>query len=76
VHDPKEFLLKLTGRSRKKNIKKAILPEKGSTAKVGKNYNGTLISFLYNRWRLEEAIKHSGSLKRMYQAIKNFQPVI
>lgn len=72
---PKKFLLELTRRSRKKDIKHAILPGKGSTARVGPNYNDTLVSFLRNHWRIQEAIKYSDSLKRMFRALENFQPI-
>jgi hypothetical protein len=75
VPKPKKFLLELTVRSRKKDIKYAILPRKGSTARVGPNYNDTLISFLRKYWRIQEAIKYSDSLKRMFRSLENFQPI-
>lgn len=75
VTNPKEFLLELTRRSRKKYIKYAILPGKGSTARVGPNYNDFLISFLHDQWQLEEAINYSDSLKRMVKSLNKFQPV-
>lgn len=74
VPDPKKFLLDLTRRSRKKDIQIDLLPRKDSTARVGPNYNQALIYFLYKHWRLEEAIKYSASLNRMYRSLCNFNP--
>lgn len=76
VPDPKKFLLELTRRSRKKDIQTDLLPRKGSTARVGPFYNQALISFLYKYWQLEEAIKYSDSLNRMYRSLRNFNPKI
>lgn len=73
VDDPKKFLINITKRTRKKYIRNAIIPGPGSTATVGPDYNGTLIQFVRNKWRLKEAIKHSDSIKRTYRALKEFQ---
>lgn len=75
LEDPKSFLLKLTKKSKKQSMKKAILPAIGSTAKIGPDYNGVLISFVYNFWQVKEALKNSPSLKRAFSAIKTFKPV-
>ncbi len=72
---PKEFLIQLTRKSKKKEIRQAIVPKKGSTAKVGIDYNGMLSYFLRNYWRLEEAVKYSDSLKRTVNALNRFKPI-
>ncbi|MCP5049199.1 MAG: DUF4276 family protein [bacterium] len=72
VEKPKKFLLDLTRRSKKRNIKNAILPKPKSTARVGPDYNGTLARFLYRDWKLNEAVKHSDSLNRAFRALKKF----
>ena len=74
LDDPKKFLIRAARRSRKKNIKSALIPRPDSTALIGPDYNGTLMNFVRNRWRMNEAIKHSDSLRRTYHALKNFQP--
>jgi hypothetical protein len=43
--DPKRFLIEITVKSRKKELREAITPAKGSTARIGPDYNGTLINF-------------------------------
>ena len=75
LEDPKSFLLKLTKKSKKQSLKKAIVPAAGSTAKIGPDYNGVLISFVYNFWQVKEASKISPSLNRAFSAIKAFDPV-
>ncbi len=74
IRNPKEFLINLARRSNKKEIKYNILPKHGSSAKVGTGYNDTLIHFLHHHWRVEEAIKYSDSLKRLFHLLENFQP--
>lgn len=75
LEDPKSFLLKLTKKSKKQSLKKAIVPAIGSTAKIGPDYNGVLISFVHNFWQVKEASKNSSSLNRAFSAIKAFRPV-
>ncbi len=72
IDDPKQFLLNLARKSRYKEIKRAIVPNKGSSARVGPGYNGELITFVNGKWNLERAVKHSLSLKRTVDAIDNF----
>jgi len=72
IEEPKEFLVQLAKRSRKKSIKDALVPHTGSTALVGPGYNGVLMKFVQESWRLKEAVEHSDSLKRAFIALKNF----
>jgi hypothetical protein len=53
----------------------AIVPAAGSTAKIGPDYNGVLISFVHNFWQLKEASKICPSLNQAFNAIKAFRPV-
>lgn len=50
IIDPKEFLINLTKKSRKRYLREAIVPVHNSTAKVGRDYNGQLIQFVHNNW--------------------------
>ena len=75
LEDPKSFLLKLTKKSKKQSLKKAIVPAAGSTAKIGPDYNEVLISFVHNFWQVKEASKNYPSLNRAFSAIKTFRPV-
>lgn len=75
LEDPKRVLIELTARSRKRRLREAIIPAPGSTAKIGPDYNGALISFVQNRWKVQEAAKRSPSLNRSFHTIKIFQQV-
>jgi len=74
IPDPKQFLIELTKKSKKRDLKAAILPFKNSTAKVGKDYNSPLIQFVDQYWQAELAKPHSQSLRRAINAIANFKP--
>ncbi len=73
--DPKSALIELTVRSRKRQLREAIIPAPGSTAKIGPDYNGALILFVQNRWNVQEAASRSPSLNRAFNTIRTFQPV-
>lgn len=72
--DPKRFLIELTAKSRKRYLREAIIPAKGSTAKIGPDYNGTLINYTQRYWKIENAINNSPSLQSAFNAIKAFKP--
>ena len=73
--DPKRFLIELTAKSRKRRLRDAIIPTAGSTARIGPDYNGQLISYVQNKWKVKEAINHSQSLSKAFHAMRTFQPV-
>ncbi len=74
ISDPKQLLINLARKSRKRKLKDAIIPASGSTAKVGKDYNGPLVQFVKQRWDARVASTQSRSLDRAVQAIAQFQP--
>jgi len=76
IPDPKNFLIELVRGSRKKDLKRAIVPLPKTTPKQGPDYNAALIKFVYNHWEVEEAAKNSPSLRRTIDAIDNFKPEI
>ena len=75
LEDPKRSLLQLATRSKKRFLREAIVPAIGSTAKIGPDYNGALISFIQTTWMAKEASKHSPSLNSALKAIEKFKPV-
>jgi hypothetical protein len=76
ILDPKALVIKLAEKSRKRNVRKAIVPARKSTAKIGPDYNGMLSFFVQSDWSLNNAIKYSPSLSRAYETIKAFEPVL
>lgn len=74
INDPKQVLINLAKRSRKRALRQAIVPIPDRTARVGPDYNGQLSSFVISVWNITEAIKNSDSLRRAVNAINKFQP--
>ena len=75
INNPKQCLIDLARRSRKRTLHEAIVPSPSTTAKVGRDYNGQLSSFVYGAWNLRGAAGNSDSLRRAVNAINTFQPV-
>jgi len=64
IPDPKQFLVSLARKSRSTRITEALVPKKGSTSKVGPDYNETLSEFVSKIWKADIASGHSQSLRR------------
>ena len=67
--DPKQELLKLAKISKSRDIKRDLLPAKGSTSSVGLGYNTRLSYFVWNHWDINNAITRSDSLERAWKRI-------
>ena len=74
IPDPKLLLINLARRSKKRNLRDAIVPAPNSTAKIGKDYNRPLIEFVNQSWQVASAQTNSPSLERAMNALINFQP--
>ena len=75
IPDPKQYLINLVRKSRKRDLLSDIVPLPKSTATQGRNYNGPLISFVQRSWDLLAAMNHSPSLSRTVDAVAQFQPL-
>ena len=60
----KEFLVSLARLSKKTHLRQGIIPQPGSTSKVGPLYNSLLGEFVRFSWDLQPASSASMSLKR------------
>ncbi|MEA5578358.1 DUF4276 family protein [Anabaena sp. UHCC 0451] len=69
ISDPKQTLINIARKSKKRELYEAIVPQSNSTAKVGRDYNGQLIYFVNNYWQMEVAKLCSPSLQRAINAI-------
>ena len=67
--DPKQGLLDLAKRSRRREVKQDLLPAKGSEVSVGLGYNARLSDFVWNHWDVNRAISRSDSLKRAWTRV-------
>jgi len=73
--DAKKSLIDLVRKSPKRQLRLDIVPEEGSTARIGPDYNGRLIYFVENFWDPETAKEHSPSLQRTMKVLDEFQPI-
>jgi len=74
IPNPKEFVVNLARRSRKKHVRVDMAPAPASTAKVGPDYNGRLVYFVENLWDPTVAKENSPSLRKAIEALEVFQP--
>jgi hypothetical protein len=74
IANPKEFLVNLARSSRSKTVRDDLVPREQSTARVGPNYNGSLIQFVQSHWRLGAAMGNAPSLERMHKRLMEFEP--
>jgi len=70
ISDPKEFLINLARKSRKRELRESIVPPPKSTAKIGGDYNRQLIGFVNNHWQAKLAVENSPSLGRAMRALE------
>lgn len=70
LDDPKQVLLALVRRFGKRVIKSHLLPERGSTAKIGLGYNEALSCFVMESWSVERAAANAESLDRTCHCLR------
>lgn len=70
-NDPKQTLINIIRRSRKRSIREDIVPM-NSNAKIGPNYNSRLQEFIQSHWNIENASKRSLSLKKAIDCLDKF----
>jgi hypothetical protein len=75
IPQPKEELIRLTKKSRNRELRRDIVPPPGSTRKQGPGYNGRLVEFVQKHWSPERASKKSPSLGRTLNVLKAFEPI-
>lgn len=69
--NPKDHIINLARRSRKRNIREDLIPEGKAT--VGRNYNTCLADFIFRKWDARKAMKHSDSLSGLITALDRFK---
>jgi hypothetical protein len=73
--DAKAALVELGRKSRSRLIRESIVPRRGSTAKQGMGYNGSLGEFIAKKWDFMEAGTNSPSLARTVKCLASFKPI-
>lgn len=74
ISDPKRHLCYLAGKSRKRDIRKGLMPV--GSAKQGPFHNMLLTEFIMNQWSIDNAKLHSPSLAKAVERIQHFSPTI
>ncbi len=74
ISDPKEYLVNLARKSRRKNIKESIVPRENAFFPVGSLYNDCMKSFVIRHWDSEAARRNSDSLDRTIKKLETFRP--
>lgn len=69
--DPKRTLIQLAKRSRIRRIREDIVPI-NENAKIGPNYNGCLMEFVFEKWDIFNAISSSKSLEKAFSKLESF----
>jgi hypothetical protein len=71
--DPKQTMVNLASRSRRREIREDIIPRPGSGRAIGPAYTSRLIEFASSaktQWRPEAAAEHSSSLRRCLACLR------
>lgn len=72
--DPKRTLINLARKSRKRRFAQEIVPEAGSSAKIGPLYNTHFVNFVNSGWNIDQARLCAPSLDRTLSRISSFLP--
>jgi hypothetical protein len=68
ISDPKQTVIALARKSRKRNIREGI-PPIDKYATIGPGYNNEFRDFIQNHWDIENARSHSPSLEKTLRAL-------
>ena len=74
LRDPKQKLIEAAKKSRRREIREAIVPARNTTAKQGPDYNDFLGRFVAGSWDPATAKNSSESLNRAIKCLNEFVP--
>jgi len=70
IPDPKRVIVDLARVSKSSRVRAALVPERGSTAQIGKLYTSEMVNFVKKQWNIEAASKNATSLDRCLTRLK------
>ena len=70
VNHPKDEMVNLGRRSRRRDVREDMVPREESGRRVGPAYASRLIEYVKNKWRPEVAARRSESLRRAILCLK------
>ena len=68
---PKDVMVGLARRSRRRNIREDMVPREGSGRRVGPAYTSRLVEYAATAWRPELAARRSDSLRRTIRCLEH-----
>lgn len=68
--DPTATIVRLARRSKRKDLRKKLVPAEGASAQVGPLYEATIIEFAEKHWDATRAATRSDSLRRTRAALR------
>lgn len=74
IEQPKEFLVNLARRAKRRAVREELVPEPGATTSVGPGYNSQLSWFVSQGWNPSAAAASSDSLRRGIDRLCAFTP--
>ena len=78
LDDPKDALVNIARRSRRRSVREGLVPREGSSRRVGPLYNAILSEFVQDAsegWRPESAMENSQSLVRCVEHLRRIVEV-
>jgi hypothetical protein len=76
IADPKQFLINLARKSRKRDIREGLVPREGSGASVGPTYVADIREYGLNDWHPEVAAASSPSLHRCLDRLRQLVNIL
>jgi hypothetical protein len=70
LSDPKKLMVTLASQSRKRDIRRDMVPAPDAGQQVGAAYSARLIEFVEKHWDILQAVSHSPSLQRAIDCLK------
>jgi hypothetical protein len=73
LSDPKQEIVNLARRSKRREVRDDLVPHPGMTAKVGPAFAARMIEFARKHWRPSVAVRRSESLSRTVDALAQWR---
>ena len=70
ILQPKELIVSMARRSKRKDVRQDLVPAQGATSAVGPGFNSRVISFVSAEWNAERAAPASPSLRRSIERLR------
>ena len=71
--DPKGFVVSLARRSRRRDVREDMVPQRGTSSRVGPGYSARIMEFAGGRWRPRVAARRSPSLAACIAALRRWR---